>query len=790
MGLMLLMAVLSVGRAQSAAGPPRWVDPVPAPRQDGVLLNAQSVEAGNLINVVQARTTYGVNGAGLTVAVLDTGIRPTHVDFAGRLIAQQNFTADNGGNPTNATDGSGHGTNVSGVIAANGTHTGMAPGANVAALKVLDNSGNGQFSAVESALDWVIANRVSQNITVVNMSLGDGGNYTNLPNDAIATKIATLRAARVAVCVESGDDYFSNGSVQGMAYPAIFPGTVSVGAVYDANIGSVTYGDGAIAFSTAADRICPFSQRLHPSGQFNNRTDVLAPGAAITSTGNTGDTSSSTQQSTSQAAPVVAGVILLLQEYYRDATGQLPTVDQLETWLRFSGDPVLDGDDENDNVVNTNQGYPRVNALASLQAVEAVLGVTYNISGAVTVNGIGLSGVTVTAGVVTTTTAANGTYTLSGLGIGDYTVTPSRAGYSFAPANRLISVGPDQTGVNFAGTLLNYSVSGTVLLDGAPLADVTVTDGTRTVTTNALGQYTLLDVPPGSHTITPTLAGYTFSPPSVSVTVTLSNLTGVDFTAAPKQYRIAGQLLSNGVGVAGISVSVGGTSVVTGAGGNYEVGGLLAGSYLVQPTSPGYTYVPNTRNITVGPDRTDANFTATRVFQISGRVTADGAGVPGVTVTNGTRTTTTNASGDYVLANLTAGSHTITPSGLGYTYTPASRTVLLATSDVANTNFTGSTLPSLQSITPRVLQLIGGKSTSITALFNLPVTANTVVTLTSSAPKAKVPKKVVIKKNKSSAKFMLRTRPVTADLTVTITATSGGVTRTAVVTVLPRPSRN
>ena len=103
----------------------------------------------------------------------------THVDFAGRVVAQRNFTSDNDGDVDDATDGQGHGTNVGGIIAANGDHIGIAPQANLVPIKVLSNQGGGSFSWIDDALQWVIDHREEHNITAVCMSLGDGGNYTS-----------------------------------------------------------------------------------------------------------------------------------------------------------------------------------------------------------------------------------------------------------------------------------------------------------------------------------------------------------------------------------------------------------------------------------------------------------------------------------------------------------------------------------------------------------------------------------------------------------------------------------
>lgn len=329
-----------------------------------------------MLHVATARSQFNVDGTGLTAAVIDTGLRTTHKDFVGKVAAQRNFTSDNSGNANNAADGEGHGTNVAGIICAKGLHTGMAPGARVIPLKVLSNSGNGTFASVVAALDWVIANRSTYNISVVNMSLGDSGNYTSdtaFSGDTVRQRIATLRAARVAVCVAAGNDFYENGSREGMSYPAVCRESVSVGATFDANLGRVSY-YGPIAYTTNTGRITPFSQRLHTSTNSATRTDILAPGAALTSAGIQSDQGESTAHGTSQATPVTAGLVLLAQQYWLREKGSMPTVDQLETWLRKSKYTNIDGDDEDDNVSHSRKSYINADALELLTAVQTDVG--------------------------------------------------------------------------------------------------------------------------------------------------------------------------------------------------------------------------------------------------------------------------------------------------------------------------------------------------------------------------------------------------------------------------------
>ena len=339
---------------------------------EGIEALAADAETDSLIRAPQARSQYSVDGTGFTIAVLDTGLRTTHVDFLGKVATQVNFTADNGGNINDATDGDGHGTNVAGIAMGNGIHVGIAPGARVVPIKVLGNNGSGSFTAVEQGLDWVIANRTTYNITVVNMSLGDSGNYQtdfDAAGDTIRQKIQTLTNARVAVVIAAGNSFFDWNSAQGMGYPGIIRESISVGAVYDANIGSVAYGGGATAFTTGPRRVTPFSQRLHSSVAIDTRTDIFAPGARLTAAGIGSDVGESQSDGTSQAAPVVSGLCLLMQQL---------AVPQLEGWLRVvtANTTMIDGDDEDDNVANTGLTFPLTDAVDILTKLNTDLTTT------------------------------------------------------------------------------------------------------------------------------------------------------------------------------------------------------------------------------------------------------------------------------------------------------------------------------------------------------------------------------------------------------------------------------
>ena len=86
----------------------------------------------------------------------------------------------------------------------------------------------------------------------------------------------------------------------------------------------------------------------------------------MVSSGILNDTGSSIQHGTSQATPVVAGLVLLLQSLHRRSTGALPSVEDLRRWLTGGGVEILDSDDEHDNVLHTGLAFSRIDAFAAL----------------------------------------------------------------------------------------------------------------------------------------------------------------------------------------------------------------------------------------------------------------------------------------------------------------------------------------------------------------------------------------------------------------------------------------
>ena len=209
--------------------------------------------------------TYTPTGAGVSVYIIDTGIRFDHTEFGGRAVS--GYDVIDGGT---ADDCNGHGTHVAGTVGG-GTY-GVAKGAKLVAVRVLGCDGSGTLSGVIAGIDWVTANHVKP--ALANMSLG-GGASSSL-DDAVRKSISKGVTYAVAAGNSNADAcYYS---------PARVGEALTVGA------------------STSSDARASFSN-------YGSCLDVFAPGESITSAWYSGSTA--TISGTSMASPHVAGVAAL-----------------------------------------------------------------------------------------------------------------------------------------------------------------------------------------------------------------------------------------------------------------------------------------------------------------------------------------------------------------------------------------------------------------------------------------------------------------------------------------------
>ncbi len=217
--------------------------------------------------------TYNATGSGVKAYIIDTGIRATHTQFAGRVIS--GFTAINDGLGTN--DGNGHGTHVSGTVG--GSTYGVAKNVTLVAVRVLDSSGSGTNSGVIAGINFVASDHQAGQPAVANMSLGGAA------SSAVDSAVASAVADGVTFAVAAGNENQNacNDS------PAREPSAITVGA------------------TTETDARASFSN-------FGTCVDIFAPGNNITSAWRTSDTATNTISGTSMATPHVTGVAALFLE--------------------------------------------------------------------------------------------------------------------------------------------------------------------------------------------------------------------------------------------------------------------------------------------------------------------------------------------------------------------------------------------------------------------------------------------------------------------------------------------
>lgn len=294
-----------------------------------------------LIGQVPA-AAQGYTGAGTTIAILDTGVNYRHSDFGNCTapgvpsstckvtdaieIAREDYTLD----------ANGHGTNVTAIASK------VAPDAKIVMLDVFTGStartgGGASDYDMIGALNWVANHAQSKNIKSVNLSIGNGrSNSSTCTSSALAQSFENLRRLGVLPVVASGNDRH----LSGISYPACTAGAVSVGAVYDANVGSISFSNCSDS-ATYSDKVTCFSNS-------SRNLTLLAPGSRITAGGYTMD-------GTSMAAPHIAGAVAVLR-----ANNAFPneSLDQIVARMTSTGTLVTD----HRNSIRT----PRLNLIAAL----------------------------------------------------------------------------------------------------------------------------------------------------------------------------------------------------------------------------------------------------------------------------------------------------------------------------------------------------------------------------------------------------------------------------------------
>lgn len=246
----------------------------------------------------------GVDGQGVKVAVLDTGIdtEATGLKLSGGI----SFVPEEG----TYDDANGHGTHVAGILAAQANghgFAGVAPGADLYAVKVLNAAGQGSYSQVLAGIDWAMENGMD----IVSMSF-TGDTHSVVLEEAMQDAYQQ----GVLLVAAAGNE----GAGHGVAYPAAFDAVVAVGAVDGEN------------------RVADFSNR-------GPELDLVAPGVDITGLSLNGE--AVTRSGTSMAVPQVAGVAALLLSRTPEATAQ-----EIRQQLAESAIPLGDPNEYGKGLVN------------------------------------------------------------------------------------------------------------------------------------------------------------------------------------------------------------------------------------------------------------------------------------------------------------------------------------------------------------------------------------------------------------------------------------------------------
>jgi serine protease AprX len=277
----------------------------------------------------------GVTGAGVTVAVVDSGIAP-HPALSGKVLASVSKVS---GDPS-TNDAHGHGTHIAGIIAGNSTASkyvtslykgGIAPDVKLVNVRVLGENGTGWTSDVIAGIEWVIENRAKYNIRVMNLSLGHPVTEPSATDPLCrAVMNATLNGIIVIVSAgNSGKAEDGTPILGGITSPGNSPFAITVGAMNTK--GTV---------SRADDVMTTYSSRGPTKFEHAVKPDVVAPGNKVVSlethgsylqrnysqfhlAGNNSNAYMHLSGTSMSAAIVSGGVALLLQGSPKMSTEQL-----------------------------------------------------------------------------------------------------------------------------------------------------------------------------------------------------------------------------------------------------------------------------------------------------------------------------------------------------------------------------------------------------------------------------------------------------------------------------------
>jgi len=298
---------------------------IPEARADKLKNTANIAWNVSLINAPQV-WQQGFTGEDVVVSVIDTGVNYNHQDLTGRMWTHPSYP--NHGfnflnNSHNTFDDNSHGTHCAGTVAGNGTAgtiTGIAPGASIMALKVLDGSGSGSEAGVWAAIQF----SVEYGARVMSLSLG-WKHAWNPDRSMWRTTMNNALAAGVIAAVAAGNEgtSFSDTPPSQVRTPGDVPPPwtnplqlAPGGNSAVVSVGSTTSTDAISSFSSRGpvtwQNVLPFIDYLYNPGTGLIRPDVVAPGSNISSLTHNSNTGYTIKSGTSMATPAVAGLMALI----------------------------------------------------------------------------------------------------------------------------------------------------------------------------------------------------------------------------------------------------------------------------------------------------------------------------------------------------------------------------------------------------------------------------------------------------------------------------------------------
>jgi len=290
-------------------------------------------------------TTSPLTGAGVTVAIIDSGIYKAP-DFGARITRLVDLTGGTG------NDTYGHGTHVAGIIGGGATEVpGIAKGVKLVGLRVLDGQGSGFTSHVISALQSAVDNRVTWGIDIVNMSLGHPI-YEPAATDPLVQAVEAAVRSGIVVVVSAGNVGMNpeTGLVGygGISSPGNAPSAITVGAVRTQN-----------TTSRIDDVVADYSSRGPTWFDANAKPDIVAPGHRVLATSDQfmylyqaypllqGPPASRGKEymylsGTSMATGVASATVALMIEASKEAFGVTPAPNAIKAMLMHAAFPMTD----------------------------------------------------------------------------------------------------------------------------------------------------------------------------------------------------------------------------------------------------------------------------------------------------------------------------------------------------------------------------------------------------------------------------------------------------------------